>query len=161
MGYTTEFTGKITFEKTIPAEVVEYVNAFSHTRRMKRNNSLIKRIFPDWAKFTFNGSLGIDGEYFVRKDDIENFGQDRDATIVDYDTPPSTQPGLWCHWIIKDNCLMWNGAEKFYDYIEWLQYLLDNFLSPYIANGEISWQGEDAEDNGIISVSNNVIDELH
>jgi hypothetical protein len=113
MGYTTEFTGKLTFEKTIPAEVVEYVNAFSHTRRMKRDNSLIKRTFPDWAKFTFNGSLGIDGEYFVRKDDIENFGQDRDATIVDYNIPPSTQPGLWCHWVIKDNCLMWSSSLDF------------------------------------------------
>lgn len=31
-------------------------------------------------------------------------------------------PGIWCQWIINsNNKLEWNGAEKFYYYVEWLR----------------------------------------
>lgn len=33
-------------------------------------------------------------------------------------------PGIWCQWIINDDgCLCWNSGEKFYNYVEWLEYL--------------------------------------
>ncbi len=42
---------------------------------------------------------------------------------------------------------MWNGAEKFYNYVEWLQYLIDKILAPrgYTLNGECQWFGENWE----------------
>ena len=55
--------------------------------------------------------------------------------------------------------IQWSGAEKFYDYVEWLQYLIDNFLKPwgYVLNGEVNWQGEREEDIGTILVASNLI----
>lgn len=73
---------------------------------------------------------------------------------------PSTQPGLWCQWIINENGdLAWDEGEKFYEYEEWLVYLIDNFFAPsgYICNGDIEFQGEDMEDFGTIHVENNVV----
>ena len=72
----------------------------------------------------------------------------------------SVHPGLWCNWIINDDGnLEWNGAEKFYNYIEWLEYLIDNFFEPldYELNGDITWQGEDSDDIGTIHVLCNIV----
>jgi hypothetical protein len=68
-------------------------------------------------------------------------------------------PGLWCQWIIVDNELIWDGGEKFYYYVEWLQYLINHFFSKWdvLLNGEIEWQGEDRDDFGQIVVTDNVI----
>lgn len=128
---------------------------------------------------------GKDGEFFVKDDG--QMGQTRDSSIIDYNTPPGQyeynddktlsfqerwetsqklikegkcQPGLWCNWIINDeNELEWNGAEKFYYYVEWLQYLITNFFQPWgvLLNGEIEWEGEEKSDLGKIIVINNII----
>lgn len=126
---------------------------------------------------------GRDGEYFVKYDD--NFGQIEDDSIIDYNTPPGQisyrgnsnfheiyikneekikngecQPGLWCQWIINENNeLEWDGGEKFYNYVEWLQYLINHFFSKWnvLLNGEIEWVGEDRDDLGKIIVKDNII----
>lgn len=55
--------------------------------------------------------------------------------------------------------IAWNGHEKFYDYVEWLEYLVENFLKPwgYKLNGTVTWQGEDSGDFGKIIVKENVV----
>ena len=158
MGYTTDFYGSVTFNKPITEELKNYINKFGETRRMKRDVEKIKKTFPDWEKNCFNGNLGVDGEYFVGGDGF--MGQDRDDSIVNYNYPPETQPGLWCQWMIDDDGnLVWDGGEKFYEYGEWLTYLIDNFLAPsgYVCNGEIEFQGEDMNDFGTIHVKDNVV----
>ncbi len=42
------------------------------------------------------------------------------------------QPGLWCQWVpcLEGCCLGWDGHEKFSNGARWLQYLMDDFLSP-------------------------------
>lgn len=79
--------------------------------------------------------------------------------IINYNQPPSTQPGLWCQWIpTEDNMgIEWDGTEKFYHYVEWLQYLIDKVLAPkgYVVNGKVNYQGEDTDDKGIVTVYNN------
>ena len=52
-----------------------------------------------------------------------------------------------------------DGNEKFYEYEEWLRYLIKHFFEPsgYILNGEIEFQGEDYDDFGIIYVKDNVV----
>lgn len=106
---------------------------------------------------------GVDGEfYFIGKGLL---GQDREDNIVDYNRPPSTQPGLWCQWeLVHDqDCdewfIQWDGGEKFYNYIEWLEYIIEKVLKPegLVLQGEITWQGEDRSDMGKIEVSSNVI----
>jgi len=126
---------------------------------------------------------GKDGEFFAHNDGIN--GQSRDESIIDYNTPPGQlswdggissfieneqrssqglcQPGLWCQWIIEQTNdtqkLVWDGGEKFYSYIEWLQYLITNFFNPWdvLLNGAIKWNGEEFSDSGVIIVVNNNI----
>lgn len=160
MGYTTDFYGSFEFNKPVEPWLVEYVNRFSKTRRMKRNPEKIKELFPNWEQLCFMGNLGEEGEYFVGG--LGFCGQDKDASIIDRNDPSRTQPGLWCQWIINEagNCLEWDGGEKFYEYEEWLEYLIDNFFEPlgYVLNGDVEWQGEYDDDLGVIHVVNNVID---
>lgn len=160
MGYSTDFYGSLKFNKPVAPWLVEYVNKFSDTRRMKRDPEKIKEQFPNWGELCFNGDLGEEGEYFIGG--VGSFGQDVDTSVLDHNNPAKTQPGLWCQWIIneKDSCLEWDGGEKFYNYEEWLEYLIDNFFEPlgYKLNGDIEWQGEDRDDRGTIHVDNNWID---
>ena len=81
--------------------------------------------------------------------------------------PPKTQPGLWCQWVPTEDGfgLEWDGNEKFYYYVEWLEYLINKVFpwiledgdEPLVLNGEIEWYGEDREDMGKIFVHNNVV----
>lgn len=102
---------------------------------------------------------GVDGEYFVGGGG--HAGQNHDDNIIDYNTPPKNQPGLWCQWTVNKNGLKleWDGGEKFYNYVEWLKYLIEHFFSKWdvILNGEVEWQGEDATDVGKIVVTNNEV----
>lgn len=164
MGYTTDFSGALEFNKPVEDWLVEYVNKFSATRRMKRDNEKIKELFPNWEQMCFMGNLGTEGEYFIGG--LGFMGQDFDVSVINGNRPASTQPELWCQWIIENNELVWDGGEKFYNYVEWLEYLINNFFGPlgYILNGEISWQGEDMDDCGIIYVEDNYVstqDGLH
>ena len=160
MGYTTDFYGTLKFNKEITSQLKDYINKFSSTRRMPRDNEKIKKIFPDWKEMCFFGELGNKGEYFVPP--TVNFGQDRDESIIDYNGfKDAVHPGLWCQWIINDdNELEWDGNEKFYNYKKWLQYLINNFFAPlgYVLNGDIEWQGEDRDDFGNIHVVDNEIE---
>jgi len=75
-----------------------------------------------------------------------------------------SQPGLWCQWVIEEptegeQYVAWDGGEKFYNYVEWLKYLIVHFFEPWgiKLNGEILWAGEDYDDRGKIVVVDNKI----
>jgi len=144
MGYTTEFTGQFDFDKRLDSKTHEFLIKFSDTRRMKRD------VGPEY---------GVDGEFYV--DGTGWKGQDKDSTIIGYNTPPSTQPSLWCDWApTKDGLhIEWNGMEKFYDYVAWLEYIIKNFFQPkgYVLNGDVRWQGEEPGDQGHIVVVDNCV----
>jgi hypothetical protein len=154
MGYTTEFSGSLSFDKPITNDHKNYINQFSETRRMKRDPDLVG---PDPLREAVGLSLGTDAEFFVGGTGF--CGQDKDKSIIEYNCPPENQPGLWCKWAIEAGSLQWNGNEKFYNYVEWLQYLIDNFFKPwgYLLNGNIKWRGEEVHDSGNIIVNDNVI----
>jgi len=141
MGYSTDFTGKFKVDKPVDEETAKLLKGLASTRRMKRNLS----------------GYGVEGEFFVGN--TENFGQNKTPDVVDYNSPPSTQPSLWCQWLLQEDnqTIEWNGAEKFYMYIEWIKYLIDKILKPrgYFVNGEVYWFGEDREDLGKIIIKNN------
>ena len=72
-------------------------------------------------------------------------------------------PGIWCQWIINSNGrLLWNGGEKFYYYVEWLQYLIDEYFKPqgYELNGKINYRGERLDDIGMIYIKENNIQQI-
>lgn len=143
MGYTTDFVGSFKITPALSNHDKEFLVKFAETRRMKRNIE----------------GYGVDGEFYV--DGGGSFWQDRDETVVDYNQPPSTQPGLWCQWVPSEDGteLMWDGNEKFYNYVEWLEYLIKSILSPrgYKVNGEVEWQGEERDDRGMIVVNDNTV----
>lgn len=74
-------------------------------------------------------------------------------------------PGIWCDWVPNEDgsLIEWNSAEKFYNYTEWLKWLIENKLKPwgYVLNGTVHWSGEDTDDQGVIEVSNNEVEEAN
>ena len=145
MGYTTDFKGGFEINKPLREELKNYLTKFSETRRMKRK---------------LDDKFGVEGEFYV---DGGGFaGQDRESNIIDYNSPPKTQPGLWCQWIPNEDGteIVWDGGEKFYNYVEWLKYIIKNFLEPegYVLNGEVKFQGEYNNDNGVIVVRDNKVE---
>ena len=68
---------------------------------------------------------------------------------------------IWCQWEPTEDgtAIMWDQGEKFYDYDTWMQVIMDKFITPWglVANGAITWDGEDSEDQGVLQVINNVV----
>ena len=148
VGYTTEFEGQVKIQPKLHPKIKEFLKKLAETRRMKRN--LPKEIY------------GIEGEFFV--DGKGMMGQDHDdPTIIDYNQSPSTQPGLWVQWVVKsegkNDYIEWDGGEKFYEYVAWLEYIINRVLKPngYTCNGKIYWRGEEFSDMGTILVKDNEV----
>jgi hypothetical protein len=173
MGYTTDFSGSLSLSR--PATEVEknYLDKFSDTRRMKRNVEKLHEMFKGeggnpFAK-TREEIYGNEGEYFVGG--LGSMGQTNDASVIDQNYPPGQtdwsysngegQPGLWCQWILNGDGtqLEWDGNEKFYNYVEWLNYMIKHFFKPWgiTLDGQIYWVGEDTSDQGVIKVTNNKV----
>jgi len=156
---TTDFDGELAVTPALTKDQVAYLNKFAHTRRMQRDEALclyaIENDDSDSEAIRLLKRVGLpvgpEGCYFLGSGD---FGQDRDKTVVNYDGPPSGQPGLWCQWIVNEDgdVIYWDGGEKFYSYVEWLRYIVEHFLKPWGCSitGEISWFGEDSTDRGMI-----------
>jgi hypothetical protein len=162
MGYTTDFTGQFTFDKPLASHHLQYLKRFSDMRHMKRDVKKLEQL-EDPDRIAVGLPLGVQGEFFVGIDD-GNANQDmfrHDGSILDHNNEPGTQPGLWCDWVPDDDgvVLEWNGGEKFYRYIDWLEYLIANFIDPwgYVLNGEVEWRGEDKSDVGKIIVKDNTV----
>lgn len=149
MGYSTDFQGRFDLDRELDNETHELLEGLATTRRMKRK---------------VDGKYGVEGEFYIYGSG--QLGQNPDdATILDYNRPPATQPGLWCQWTptADKKGLQWDGGEKFYSYVEWLKYLIDSVLAPrnYVLNGQVYWQGEDSDDRGRIDVKDNKIAIMH
>ena len=88
-------------------------------------------------------------------------GQEQDASLVDFNFTPASQPGLWCQWTPTEDgtAIVWDGGEKFSRYVSWLGYILNHFLIPwgYRLNGKVTWQGESPRDVGTITVVDNAV----
>ncbi len=151
MGYTTEFEGSVTIEPPLNEKEIEYLNKFADVRHMDRKK----------------------GPYYVGS--TEDFGQGQDDDIIDYNSPDSSQPGLWCQWVVGNNpdSIFWDGNEKFYAAAEWMQYLIDHFigknplaklnskdfdfLQGHSVNGEFLATGEEEGDHWKIIVKDGIV----
>jgi len=187
MGYTTDFNGEFHITPILTNEHREYLNIFNKSRHMKRNPSICVEILAavdkeqSLEKFDTNQChpdkvydkgieicrrqiqiglpIGEEGEYFLG---LGNFDQVQDSSVLDYNTPPKTQPGLWCGWSPNErgDAIIWDECEKFYKYVEWIQYIIDHFMKrwSYVLNGEVEWFGEENDDRGTIYIKNNNIE---
>ena len=146
MGYSTEFQGQFKIDKPLDNETFNLINGLARTRRMARKD--------------LGEEYGVEGEFYYNLESTE-MGQEMDDNIIDFNTPPPTQPGLWLCWEVTDDKqhIEWNKTEKFYSYVKWLVYLIDKILKPkgYNVNGEVKWRGDDFDDIGVIVVENNVV----
>lgn len=144
MGYSTEFEGGFTVNKKVDKKTYDLLVGLVTTRRMKRAG-LDSEIY------------GIEGEFYVEEDN----DTPKQGTIVDVNEPPKTQPSLWCQWKIQGDkqTIEWDGDEKFYNYIEWIKYIVNRILKPkgYVLNGAVRWRGDDFGDVGSIFVKDNEI----
>lgn len=155
MGYTTDFEGSLNIEPAISQKHADYLRKFCETRRMKRNRVEAAKL-ADPLREAVGLPIGQEAEFFVGGTGFA--GQGRDASIIEYNSPPADQPGLWCKWTVNEaGELEWSGMEKFYAYVDWLEYLIKNFYGPwgYKLNGEIGYQGEEPGDFGTIVVEDN------
>ena len=147
MGYTTIFDGQISVEPPLNPEEITYLKKFANTRRMACEQ----------------------GPYYANRGRFCG-EKPNDPEIFNYNTPPDGQPSLWCDWVPTEDgaAIEWNGAEKFHDADEWMQYLIDHFiggapqaktalsfLQGHTLNGEIEARGEDPDDRWKLVVEDN------
>ena len=171
MGYSTDFSGQFNLDKPLTPEHKAYLEAFNGSRRMQRNSWKTAKM-PDPLREAVELPVGTDGGYFVgavlldgQTDGASSWancsGQAHTPDILDYNRAPKGQPGLWCQWTPNEDgtAIEWDGGEKFYKYVDWIEYLIENFLAPwgYVLNGEVNWEGEDSDDLGLIVIENNEV----
>jgi hypothetical protein len=158
MGYSTDFSGSFDLNKPLEHHHMAYLLAFSGTRRMKRDAAKTA-LLRDPKREAVGLPVGPYGAYFVGNE--SNYGQDRTGDVIDGNNPPDEQPGLWCQWVPDElgKSIQWDGGEKFYSYVEWLQYIVTHFLKPwgYVLEGEVEWRGQSDDDLGLIVVKDNVV----
>lgn len=164
MGYSTDFFGDFRLDRPLTAPHAEYLRAFSATRRMGRDVTVVATL-PDPIREAAGLPVGPEGGYclvavpspLLRGGDWQ--AARKAAGILDYNHPPKGQPGLWCQWVPNEDgtAIEWDGGEKFYDYVPWIAYLIEHFLQPwgYVLNGTVEWIGEDPDDRGRIAITNN------
>ena len=122
MGYTTRLYGQFKIQPPLKPEHQAYLLAFSDSRRVNRNAELTAKL-DDPIRVAAGLPVGHDGGYFVGAFVDGTPAPEHDLTgddITDYNHPPEGQSGLWCQWVPTDEgtAIQWNGAEKFYGYIE-------------------------------------------
>lgn len=168
MSYIVRFTGNFLINEKLDDKLAEYLERFYNTRHVKRNIEKTKQMYPNWKEFCFRNRIGEDGEYFANG---ENF-LEKDDDIISYRVPPGIQPSILCPWRIDEfhKSIIWDGKENLIpieEHAQWLQYLIENFLSPcgYIVNGSVTYktrifysEREEAVRVGKITITDNVID---
>jgi len=144
MGYTTEFSGEFKINKPLDDDTYKLLDGLSKTRRMARN------VGPEY---------GVEGEFYIEGSGF--MGQDDEDNVINSNQPPKTQPGLWCQWRPTDDkeYIEWDGGEKFYNYVEWIEYIIEKILRPrgYSLTGQVAWYGEESEDTGFINIEDNEV----
>lgn len=183
MGYHTDFSGSLRFNKSVDDKMRTFLMAFTRTRHMIRNTDLLieklknnnidpKDFLPPVPSIE---DFGEDGKFFAFPSyDVNNtefnekyrtlldvFADEmHDESITQHNEPPSDCPGLWCDVVLSDNnCSLTLESGKNYHYVEWIKWLIKYIFEPtgYILNGTITYQGEDIDDRGKIFVKDNIV----
>ena len=167
MGYTTDFNGQFELSRKLTEDEGAFLKMFAETRRMPRDPEKVKALKGEERNeecFALLKKLNMDiGPNAENYCGVGDFGQGHDSSILDYNgfDVKSPFPGLWCQWTPEEDlgAIVWDEGEKFYNYVEWLEYLIDHFLAPWgiVVNGSVEWRGEDWGDTGTISVEDNEV----
>ena len=137
------------FFNKVDKSTANLVNHLQMTRRMMR------------SRYINGKDYGIDGQYFGDETRYDGSGKYQWKTYYQgkpfrCNVPPRTQFIFFLRWTFDETnqTIVWDQGEKFYYYIEWLIYLINNIFHPrgYVLSGEIKWQGEYDNDFGVISI---------
>ena len=183
MGYTTDFKGSLTLSKPLTEEQLKWYNDWKSIRKCSRDSQKLMEEYK--GKYSLDGDYGVDGEFFgyvpkkyldengdgIWYDENGDYIRDIDSysgwiggdSVKQFSINPNfgynpNQPkgSNWCRWKIEGNQLLWDGREKFYNYVEWLEYINKNIFSKwditFTDQTEIKWSGEDVEDCGVIYI---------
>jgi hypothetical protein len=151
--------GQIRIEPPLNPEEIRYLQKFHDTRRMVCEEG---PYYVDRPKAYEDRPIPIDLQW------------EKDAGILDFNTPPDGQPGLWCRWLpTKDGrAIECDTGPSFFgtehSMADWMQYLIDHFIGhaalakpmlPFLQrhtlNGEIYVSGEALDDHWKITVEDN------
>lgn len=107
----------------------------------------------------FNGEFTVEPklkeEHIALLEKIGGYGPSERRALLHKQAPPDS----WCQWVpSKDGTgIRWDGGEKFYHYLEWLRFLISEYLVRwgYRVNGRVQWRGEEWNDTGTIVVVDN------
>ena len=102
----------------------------------------------------------FNGEFEVRRDGKEaTLTEHQFETLAELNAERhegAGYPGYWCGWKpdagYYGTTIVWDGMEKFYGSVEWLEYLCATYLTPwgYQLDGDVEWSGEEWADVGLI-----------
>lgn len=109
MGYTTDFIGHIDVTPPLNESEQAYLTAFGDSRRYDRTQ----------------GPYEVPGNPATERNENDDPVERRNRTA-------SQQPGFWCDWTPcwDGCCVTYDGREKFYDSVRWMEYLIEHFLRP-------------------------------
>lgn len=82
----------------------------------------------------------------------------------DPDTIELPHPDSYMQWVPTESLdgIMWDGNEKFYNYTEWMNWLVLWLGNRGIeAAGELLWRGEETGDVGVLSVAGDRVTAEH
>lgn len=156
MGYDTEFSGSITITPALSDEQIAYINLFHKTRRMKRDNNILKDIYQGKHGLLGTDNYGPQGSYFALDD--WDMWQVRHGSIIDFNAPVDGL-SLWCPWYINDQWELECEPGRAYEFQEWLTFIIAHFFKPWgrYLNGKVRWRGEEFDDMGTILVKDNTV----
>ena len=93
--------------------------------------------------------------------DLRELGTYEREVYEKYTDTPDTIPSSYLQWEPNDEGteIVWNGEEKFYDYVHWLRWLAKHYLTPHglVINGQVKWQGDEIGDVGVLTALDNKV----
>lgn len=105
----------------------------------------------------FNGHIDLSRKLTLAEAKaLLEFNEDPDL-IKEGEHPDSS----YMQWVPSQtlDAIVWDGNEKFYDYEQWMAWLLRWLDARGIkANGQLEWRGEDHSDIGRISIVDNAME---
>lgn len=148
MSYNLNFSGKFKISKPLEKEQIEYIQAFSKTKKVLRDSDLCEKVY-DPIRLAVKLPVGYDGEFCVFGLNYLNKDYESDLTVLDTKYPPLNQPSNWCSWTCSDDgkyIIIVQDNKNVYMFFQWLTYILNNLLkffdNRYIV-GTVSFVGED------------------
>jgi hypothetical protein len=157
MSYNIKLLGRFGFSRQLTEAEYEYLNAFARSARVARDESRASAL-PDPLRFAVGLPIGPQGGHYVGGASIENWTSD--GSVVNANAPPRDQPNLRCQWIPTQdrNGIEWDRGPAFYEWVEWLEYLVAHFFVPWgiKVNGTVKMVGENEEEGNLYVVDNKV-----